>query len=398
MAQQKKILFVIGSLDRGGAETHLSKIVIPLKDRGFYIKIMCLKGGGELEKIIQRSGIEVLFPKTIHFRYSLTIQRIIRIIFVQIWMIMTFIRERPSIVHFFLPEAYCLGSLASIFVRIPYRIMSRRSLSQYKNRRILLGRLEEYIHLLTNIFIGNSTAVCKELQKENNIPKDKILLIHNGIETTAPSALSKMELRTTIGLPENRTIFVLVANLIPYKGHQDLIKAIKCLKDHNAEPFVLCIGRDDNILKDLKKECEALEIENSIAWLGPKKDVWTYLYAADIGLNCSHEEGFSNAILEAMAAGLPVIATRVGGNTDAVSHEVNGLLVNPKDPQDLSQAMLRLILDEKERLRMGHSAQIIARERYSMDHCIDQYASLYRSLLETNYYSIPTSLKFMGQS
>jgi glycosyltransferase involved in cell wall biosynthesis len=115
--------------------------------------------------------------------------------------------------------------------------------------------------------------------------------------------------------------------------------------------------------------------------MGSRHDVADILCAADIGILCSHEEGFSNAVIEGMACGLPMVVSDVGGNGEAVVHERTGFVVPPRDPQALAEALLKLALDGTMRHAMGKLARQRAEQNFSMTTCIDHYVKLYNRLL-----------------
>ena len=116
-------------------------------------------------------------------------------------------------------------------------------------------------------------------------------------------------------------------------------------------------------------------------FLGSRKDVGSLLAASDIGILCSHEEGFSNAILEGMAAGLPMIVSDVGGNAEAVIHDETGLVVPAGDPKALANAIVALIGNPERCRTMGHAGRMRTERSFSMEACVEEYNRLYKNLL-----------------
>ena len=174
---------------------------------------------------------------------------------------------------------------------------------------------------------------------------------------------------------------LLVANLIAYKGHADLLQALGRVRDDLPEGWVLlCAGRDDGPGDDLKAAATALGIGGGVRWLGERSDVPTLLACADIGLLCSHQEGFSNSILEGMAAGLPMIVTDVGGNPESVVDGVTGMVAPPRDPRALGDAILALARDPERRKAMGEAGRRRAVESFSLEACVARYERLYDTL------------------
>ena len=145
---------------------------------------------------------------------------------------------------------------------------------------------------------------------------------------------------------------------------------------------MICVGRDDGPLQMLKTKARCLGLMNHILWLHSRSDIPDLLCASDIGVLASHEEGSSNAVLECMAACLPMVATNVGGNPEIVEHGVTGLIVPPKAPIPLSDALARLAEDAKLRRSMGASGRKAVEEKFSMEDCVRNYYHTYELLLK----------------
>ncbi len=350
-APPPRVAVVISRLDVGGTERHLARVLPELKRRGIDITLYLMERGGVLESALLDQGVRIEGPRRggprfLHWpRATLSLARWLR-------------RERPTIVHFFLPRPYIYGSLAAEIAGHRRRIMSRRSLSDYMAQYPLARSVERLLHLRTAGLIGNSQAVLDQLMTEVR-DKGKIGLIHSGIEMPKPvNAADRERVRRLLQIPNDVLVIAVVANLIPYKGHRDLIEALALVKDDLPQPWVLlAIGRDNGIGAQLQQRAQILNVASNIVWLGERSDVADLLHGADIFVLPSHQEGFSNALLEAMAIGVPAIATRVGGNLDAVVDNETGILVNPKDPAALAASMLRLARDRDLRHRLAEAAR-----------------------------------------
>jgi glycosyltransferase involved in cell wall biosynthesis len=372
MRMPPRVLIVTSRLDVGGTERHLARILPPLRRRGIDIALYVMERGGALEAGLIAQGIRVEGPKRERFlhwpRATLALARFIR-------------RERPAILHFFLPRPYVCGSIAAALAGPSCRLMSRRSLTDYQERYPLLGVVERFLHRRTFGLIGNSRAVVDQLAREIDDQR-KLALIYNGIELTAPAATQRRErMRETLQVSIDTLAICVVANLVAYKGHQDLIEALAEIKnDLPIQWRLLIIGRDDGIRGELERRAQALGIGAKIMWIGERSDVGDLLAASDLFVLPSHQEGFSNALLEAMGAGLAVVATAVGGNVDAVVDEVTGLLVRPREPRSLAAAVLRLAKDPGLRRRFGDAARQRVERYFSLDACVGSYEKLYRAL------------------
>jgi glycosyltransferase involved in cell wall biosynthesis len=376
VVQPARVAIVTSRLDIGGAERHLARVVPALKERGIDITVYTMERGGPLETELAQRAVRVEGPNRAVFlhwpRATIALTRFLK-------------RERPSIVHFFLPRPYLYGSIAAELAGHRRRLLSRRSLTFYRDKYPLLRSFERLLHSRTFGLIGNSRAVFDQLATEVVDPR-KLALIHNGIDIPPPiTAAERQDVRQRLGLPGDAVVIFIVANLIAYKGHRDLIDALAVIKDRMPQPWVvLAIGRDDGMGGELQRRAQALDIAGNIRWLGEQPAAEQLLCAGDIFVLPSHQEGFSNALLEAMAAGLAVIASAIGGNLDAIVDNESGLLVPPQNPPKLAAALARLSSDPNLRRSLGATARRRVEQRFTLQACVDRYEKLYRSLAESS--------------
>ncbi len=369
-----RVLIVAPRLDVGGAEMHLTRVLPELRREGLDVSVFVMARGGRLEsKLVERgvplSGVPFTASRLLRsLRAGRALRRELR-------------RQKPDIVHFFLPEAYLVGTAASLGVARLARVMSRRSLALYQRNHPLLASVERRFHRTMAVLLGNSTAVVTELIGEG-AAADRVGLIHNGIDVPPlPTAERRAAIRGELGIPDEAFVIALIANLIPYKGHDDLLDGLGRIRDRLREPWRLILtGRDEGIGERLRNKAEMLGIGRNILWLDERADAQAPLDAADLAVLPSHEEGFSNSLLEKMARGLPVVATRIGGNTDAVVDGETGRLVPIKDPQALGEAILSLYVDAALRARFGAAARARVEQLFSLSACVRRYLNLYRGI------------------
>jgi glycosyltransferase involved in cell wall biosynthesis len=290
-------------------------------------------------------------------------------------------RWRPHIAHFYLPGPYLIGANVAIAARIPIKIMSRRSLSDYQRNWPLVAKLERRLHTKMDAVIGNSRAVVRQLIEEG-IPEAKVRLIYNGIEVS-PVLPDRNEARQALGLDSDTLVGVVIANLIHYKGHRELVRGLSHLEQELPTNWrILVAGRDHGIRAELEELAAARGISHRIQFLGEYSDIPRLLAAADFGLLTSREEGFSNVILEGMAAGLAMIVTDVGGNAEAVLHGETGFVVPPRNPKAIGDAILELARNPERRKRFGAAARKRVEKEFSIDKCVKAHADLYEEMLD----------------
>lgn len=378
--RRQSLRIVIGSLGLGGAENHLKSVLPLLFKKGWKIKVLTLSDHIPLAQDLCKNGVKVYAPPTIYSKYiPHMLLRIIRLCinFFRLWW--DFLTDRKSITHFFLPEAYILGTLAKILaLNFSPAIMSRRSMNNYQKKRPLITKIEYRCHKVTHYFLGNSHAVVNQLHEEG-IAREKIDIIYNGIETEPfIKRAHKDSLRKALQLNKGDLLFVIVANLIPYKGHRDLLEAFAIA--NLTQPWkLLLIGEDRGIEKELKAYAKKLNISQHIMWLGQIVKPHTYLMASDVGMLVSHEEGFSNAILECMAAGLPMIVTDVGGNKEAVTNYC-GLIVPKQNPTMLAKAITIMANDPAERHKISKLCKDRILDHFTLEKCADHYHNFYNTI------------------
>lgn len=383
MAVSNRLFVVAGSLEVGGTENHLLRVLPQLVHRGWRVTLFVLSGDGPLCGPLERGGVAVRFTPHVGRLLAprLLILRLLRLAFVSLhltWLLRT---ERPAIVHFFLPEAYLAGGFCALAAGVPVKVMSRRSSNLYQLKRPWIARIERWLHRRMSRITGNSQAVIRELEQEG-IPPSRLQLIYNGIDLPPPpDATARAKTRASLGLAADSLVLVTVANLIPYKGHFDLLEALARASDALPAAWrLLCAGRDEGYGATLRHHAEHLGLGDRVLWLGGRSDIPDLLGAADIGVLASHEEGFSNAILEAMAAGLPMVVTDVGGNAEAVPDGITGYVVPRQQPEALATALRRLAGDAGLRRHLGMAGRERIAAQFTLSQCVDRYEDLYRQL------------------
>ena len=377
------ILFVIGSMAIGGAERHLTRLLPELVRRGLVVHLFILTGRGDLADEVERAGVVVHSTVSSGVDPSrVSSARVLRLLSA-VQRFRNVLREvDPDIVHAFLTEAYLFSRTLTLFDRRRVFIMSRRSLNNYQSKRPMLARYERWLHGRLDLASGNSRAIVEQLVGEG-IPRHKIRLIYNGVTVLKPASVVLDGRRNLTGT-DGRVTIVCVANILPYKRHDLLIRALARLSAEVPADRWRCLlvgraGSHADTVKDLIRSCG---LEDSVTFIGSVSDVAPILDAAHIGVLVSAEEGFSNSVLEKMAASLPVVVTDVGGNSEAVVDRTTGIVVGPDDEAGIAEALRTLIDDQGLRERMGEAAQSRVAERFSTEATSRGYIEMYRSVLD----------------
>ena len=385
------ILVVVNSFNIGGTERHLAQILPRLDRKKFNVVVYATHEKGSLASLLEDEGIKIYYSRTAKMLHALgKIGRPFAYLTSTFRLIYLMLRFRPVIVHCYLQGPYLLGGICKIITRCPILVMSRRITYNQSRKRKLLYRLEKIMHHYITIATACSNEVAKDMLEEG-LPEKKIITIYNGVNLNRFSKSLPQEIvRKNLGISKSDFIIIIVANLHERKAHCDLLKALSIVKDRLPLNWRLyCLGRDVGQLEGLKKLSALYEIDHNIKWLGEKKDVLPYLCVADIGVSCSYHEGFSNALLESMAAGLSVVVTDISGNNEAVEQNKSGLIVPAHSPENLGRAILELSKNREMRKQLGKNAKQRVVDKFSLDGCILNYETFYETLLKNTTFFVP---------
>ena len=377
------IVIVALSLDCGGTERHLAEVMPRLAAKGWRVTLFCIAGRGELADKVAAAGVEVIAPRGAAGSRAPTHLSSSVLVASSASLFAYIMRWRPQIVHTFLPAPYLVGGPIALLTRRPIRIMSRRNQNHYLKKRPFLAGVERRLHRSMTSLLANSQSIVDALIRDEAADPSRVGLIYNGVDLEALTApVDRQSVRRNLGIGDEDYVAIIVANLISYKGHLDLIDAFGKIRDRLPQRWVLlCVGRDDGLGDELTARAGELGIAANIWLLGSCMHVAELLQSSDVGILSSHEEGFSNAVIEGMAAGLPMIVTDVGGNAEAVRDGIDGLVVKARAPDALAHAILALAADPELARAMGQSGALRAREHFSISGCVQRYDALYRGLL-----------------
>src|SRR5262249_2168615 len=240
----RRILFVHESFGIGGTEKHLLDLLPHLKAKGLEIAAFCFTEPGCRASDLERAGIPIVSAPKFGSTLKRSLMAPLRIGLGGIRLFAVIRTWRPTIIHFFLPGPYLAGAPVAIAARVPIKIMSRRSLSDYQEKWPGTARIERLLHRQMDLVLGNSRAVVRELVTKEGCPENRVRLIYNGVRLRNAN-VTREEARAALGLEQQRFVATVVANLLPYKGHLDLIAALAGVSSHLPQGWtLLCAGRD----------------------------------------------------------------------------------------------------------------------------------------------------------
>jgi glycosyltransferase involved in cell wall biosynthesis len=360
-------MFVINTLARGGAERQLVALATGLDRARFTPSVACVVDSGPLADELTAAGIAVSAFDVRRPRELLSFIRHTR-------------KLSPDIVHSFLFGSNIVGTIAATIGGVPVVITSRRSLGFFKDGRPHYDALQWLANRFTDAVVANANAIRDDTARREHLDPQRISVIHNGVDFERFSAsVDRSAVRQGLrGRGEDAgPLVVVVANLIPYKGHKFFIDAWRDVLRRMPTAWAIVVGEGP---ARTALEAWSADIAGHLSFVGSRDDVPAILASADLVVQASLSEGSPNAVLEAMAAARPVVATSVGGTVEAVVHEKTGLLVMPRDTEALAAAMLRLLGDPELARVYGRAGCQRVHAKFSMSQMVSRYAELYMSL------------------
>lgn len=367
---------MLDSLNVGGTEVQAVELATRLNPERYDVTLGCLRAHGPLLERLLGSPVAIceFYPKggfdSVHGIYQmLRLARFLR-------------RGRFQIVHTHDLYANVLGIPAAALARIPVIISSQRDLGHldlYKSsRRVWLRRLQK----LSTAILTNANAVREAVLAEDHFAPAKVRVIHNGVDLERFSQRSK-DRAWLVPNADRESWIVLVGNMHDHiKGHAVLIAAAETVVREFPQVRFLLVG-DGERRKIFEEQVVRCGLEKYFSFLGRRNDVPRVLSCCDLGVLPSRAEGLPNAVLEYLAAGLPTIASRVGGNVEIVREGKTGLLAPPDDSQALAAAILHLLRDPVLAGRLGANGRAFVSSEFSFERLIEKTDQMYTELLRS---------------
>ena len=371
----RRIFHLLDSLNVGGTETQAVELALRMADAQHAITIGCLHAQGPLLERLKDSPVQV---REFHPCGGLDSPGGIY----QLARLAGFLRrEKFDVLHAHDLWSNLMGVPAARLARVPAIISSRRDLAHFDwyqgRKRTWLRRIQN----LSDVVLANATPIRDALIAEDGFTPEKLRVIHNGVDTQRFQQGKRDRPRLFPGLDAAKLV-VLVGNMhSDVKGHPWLIAAASEVIRGVPEIRFVFAG-DGEMRPQLEKQAADLGLRDRFLFLGRRSDIPDILASSDIAILPSRAEGLPNAVLEYMAAGLPTIASRVGGNAELVQEGVTGLLVPAEDSKAISDALLRLLRDPELSRSIAANGKRAAVESYGFDRLIRDVDNLYSELLE----------------
>ena len=380
-------MHVIQSLDVGGLENGVVNLLNRLSDDRWRHAICCLTHAGKLVERLQATDIPIIEVglNSDQFRFPLfTLRKIFRA-----WA--------PDILH-----TRGWGTIDGIFAAraagVPRVIHGEhgREAADPEGQNRKRNVIRRCLSPLVDRFVSVSDDLKNWLTHTVGIPERKVVRIHNGVDTQKFAPVSAIgcqlsavggqfvpdgALRRALSLPPDAIVIGAVGRLDAVKDHRSLLQAFAKIAVADKRVRLVIVG-DGPMRGQIAAQIKQLQIGDHVQLLGERQDISELLKTFDVFTLTSIAEGISNTVLEAMASGLPIVATSVGGNPELVEHGVSGHLIPAQDVSALASALLGYVRDSDLRRSHGSAARRRAVDQFSLERMATEYANLYLSVMD----------------
>lgn len=362
-----RIAFCITELDVGGAEKTLVQLVRRLDRTEWEPRVFCLGPWAPLVSVLQDAGVPVQCFDAVHLWDAPRV----------VWQLRRALAEfRPAILQSFLFHANILGRVAGAWAGVPHRLSGIRVAER---RSAFYGLVDRWTNFLVEKNICVSRGVADFCEQQVGLPPHKTVVIPNGVDLE-PFATATPIRWSEVGLPDEAVVWLTIARLEPQKGLGDLLAAAEIVHRTLPETWFVIVGDGPDRAR-LEEQAAAQPGGSRIRFLGRREDVPRLLRGAFGLVVSSRWEGMPNVVLEAMAAGKPVISTAVEGTAELIAEGETGLRVPVADPHSLGMAIQRLTDAPARAAAFGTKAQQMIRESFTTEALAEKYVALYRALL-----------------
>ena len=383
-----RVLRVIARLNKGGPALHVAYLSAGLEERGYETTLVAgslARGEGSMAYVAERKGVEVVALPDLHreisplhdLRAAHRLAGLIR-------------RLRPHILHTHTAKAGAVGRTAALLARdarppIVVHTFHGHVLRGYFGpvSSGFFRMLERSLASTTTALVAVSPEVRDDLVALGVAPREKFTVIRLGVELeerVSASPETRARARRMMGIPDGRFTVGWIGRMTAVKRTDDILLAFKRLVEGGVDAC-LCLVGDGPDREETEQLAHDIGIVERCLFLGYQDDVAPFYAAFDALVLPSANEGTPVSVIEALAGGRPVVATRVGGVPDVVRDGVDGFLVEPGDIDALAERLGRLAADPALAARMGEAGRARVLERYSVERLVGDVDALYRKLL-----------------
>ncbi len=360
------VVHLVEDLNVGGLERTIATIAFKINKDKFNIKVWCLVKGGKILDELRDNAIdvEILGMKSPHNPlFYIKLVRKLR-------------NNGIHIAHTHGVTANGIGCMAAILAKTPVIITHIHTIHIKQSYKSTLK--DRFLNIFTDKIICCSKAVADFVIEKERVNSRKVIVIYNGVD------IDKFKSKSD-GIVEDKGVFTIgcIASLYPHKGHYSLLEAVKKVTQKTPQKVKLIIVGDGILRDDLENYAEKLGIKELVEFKGIISDIASVMPMFNlIILPSSKREGLGLSLIEAMASGLPVIGTNIGGISEVIDDGKSGLLIEPNDSESMAKAILLIINDKNKALAMGERGREIVKDKFSACFMVREIENLYIELFK----------------
>jgi glycosyltransferase involved in cell wall biosynthesis len=368
-AAKQRVAIVVSELRPGGMERLVVHLATELSLRGFPVKIICLQSPGVLASLLIEQNIPVVALESHGSRDIFAL-----------WKLRKELKQfRTSLVHLHDYSSLPYAALANILSLRCSLLFTAHGLL-YEGFENLQRRNRFFCHFIKSLSAVSNKVAARH--KEYLNWSKPVHIIANGVPAVAVDKASCQIIRDELHCSDEIFLFLAVGNPRPEKGFEDLLEAAVTLRQHKCKFLIAVAGTltDSQYCRELFNKLDRLQLADNFKFLGFRDDTAALYCAADCFVLSSRSEGLPMVILEAMMAGLPVVATRVGGIPDAIGD--NALLVDAQNPLQLAESMMYMMNDATVRNRLAAKGKEHVEKNFGVEPMVDEYLKWYQKVID----------------
>ncbi len=371
------ILQLIGSFNQGGSERQAVQLVRLLReDEAYNVRVACLIREGVLLEEIEKLGFTEIPEFPLNNFYDANMLQ-------QVRLCARYLREnKVDLIHTHDFYTNIFGMLAARLAKTAARIASKRETDGM--RSVTQKAMEKNSYLFSHAVVVNAGTI-RDYLIERGVRENKIEVIHNGLDTArlAPDPeMNRAEILALLGLPQDKRLITIVANLRHSIKNIPMFLRVARIVSDTVSDAAFVIAGEGELMEEMEALAESLNIGDKVYFLGRCAMVAELLSVSYVGVLSSTSEGFSNSILEYMAAGLPVVATRVGGAEEAIDDGETGFLVQSNDHTAMAARLVELLKNTLKAERLGAQGRQKVSAEFSLSRQLQKTKALYERLLK----------------
>jgi len=366
--QSYHILRIITWLPRGGIERRLVAVLPRLNKPPFRVSLVCIRERGPLADEIEQAGVPV---SVVPLRSRLDPRGL--------WTLARWMRDqRIDLIHSHMYRSNVPATIAARLAGVPHVLCQVHNVDTWETHRQRV--MDRWLVRWRTAMLAVSNQVKQDIVTNLRCPPEQVRVLYNGIDIRKYRSVGHTPgLRYNLGVPDGNRLVVMLARLVAQKKHTRFLQALETIRNELPPTSVLFVG-EGKMLGMLEREVEERRLGDIVSFAGHRNDIPQILALSDLSVVTSDREGFSNAILESLAAGVPVVATDVGGNSEAIVNGECGVLVKSDDQAGLARAIKTVLTDDTLRQRMSEAARRRA-QCFSLDRMLMETRRLYLELL-----------------